>query len=595
MGTASPPANRWIHGPVLDLLVGCGGLYVVLFALVPVFAKVLPQHSERLIAPLLVLVLSVPHYGGTLLRVYEAREERRKYTFFTVYATLALFAWFVYGVYDLWVGSLMVTLYLSWSPWHYSGQNYGIALMFLRRRGVSVTTGAKRALYASFVLSFLLALLVMHGTRGAGYDPGTAGLQIIEFIPAGLPAGLMSVLFPTVLVLYLAAVGVAGAWLLRSGSLRDLAPAGLMIVTQALWFAVPFSARHFAANLPDVAGARYILDSMLWVAIAHATQYLWITSYYARRAGAWSGYGRYFAKVMMSGSLVWTVPLLMFAPWALGTHPFGAGLAFLVAALVNLHHFVLDGAIWKLRGGPVASVLIRDRTEAAPIPAPIGTRPRRWLGRSLWAFAALCVAVQGLIYLRSDIGMQWATVRRDVAGAEDVLRDTGWLGGDNARRRLTVAQLARHQGDTGRAVGHLEAGLSLEPDSPLLTRSLGELQLERGELEMAIATLDRAIELEPGHAHAHFIAGTALSRLGRHPEAISRYREALALDPSLALAHGHLGNELLEIERLDDAIRHYRLALELRPDLDSVRGNLDIAIKRKRERRYDDFFGGSDS
>jgi hypothetical protein len=47
------------------------------------------------LAPLLVLLFSTPHYGATILRVYEQRAERRRYAVFSVWATLAIAAWFV--------------------------------------------------------------------------------------------------------------------------------------------------------------------------------------------------------------------------------------------------------------------------------------------------------------------------------------------------------------------------------------------------------------------------------------------------------------------------------------------------------------------
>ena len=46
-----------------------------------------------------------------------------------------------------------------------------------------------------------------------------------------------------------------------------------------------------------------------WIALGHSAQYIWITSYYARRSGGWSGSTgalRYFAKILVAGTAVWT-------------------------------------------------------------------------------------------------------------------------------------------------------------------------------------------------------------------------------------------------------------------------------------------------
>ena len=44
--------------------------------------------------PLLVMLVAMPHYGATLVRVYESRDDRRAYTIFSVWATLLLLGLF---------------------------------------------------------------------------------------------------------------------------------------------------------------------------------------------------------------------------------------------------------------------------------------------------------------------------------------------------------------------------------------------------------------------------------------------------------------------------------------------------------------------
>ena len=75
---------------------------------------------------LLILIVSGAHYGATLLRVYEHRAERDTYRIFTVYGTFAMLAMLLGALYSPMAGSLLISLYLTWSPWHCTGQNYGI-------------------------------------------------------------------------------------------------------------------------------------------------------------------------------------------------------------------------------------------------------------------------------------------------------------------------------------------------------------------------------------------------------------------------------------------------------------------------------------
>ena len=150
---AAPVASgrRWLFGPLSDLIFGCGIGYVALFTIQVFAGGTMRSWMPFALLPLLTLLISGPHYGATLLRVYQRREDRQKYAFFAAYVSLILCGVFLLGLRSAAVGSMVLTLYLTWSPWHYTGQNYGIALMFLGRRGIPITLTIKRLIYASFV------------------------------------------------------------------------------------------------------------------------------------------------------------------------------------------------------------------------------------------------------------------------------------------------------------------------------------------------------------------------------------------------------------------------------------------------------------
>jgi hypothetical protein len=216
---ASPASRRWLFGPVPDLLLGCGVGYAFVFLLQLFDPSLLRAWVPAGAAPLVILVSGTPHYGATLLRVYERAEDRRAYAFFTVWITGALVALFFAGVASAFIGSLLLTVYLTWSPWHYSGQNYGVALMFLGRRGVAVDPRAKRAFHATFFLSFVLTFLAQHGTGGGpGYAPFADGGDAVRFIPLGIPSGIADAGLIAAGVAYALLLVFAFGSFLRSGS-----------------------------------------------------------------------------------------------------------------------------------------------------------------------------------------------------------------------------------------------------------------------------------------------------------------------------------------------------------------------------------------
>ena len=194
----------WLFGPVPDLLFGCGLAYMLVFVGLAVAGPGVTLWLPASLLPLLTVIAGGPHYGATLLRAYERKEDRAKYRSVTVVATLALAVAFLVSLRWYFLGTLMATLYLLWSPWHYSGQNYGLMLMFLERRGISPPPRLKSLIRASFVLSFLLVIVQLNGENPSGaYAPGVQTTSadpagpIYRQLSLGIPAPIQSGLFWT--------------------------------------------------------------------------------------------------------------------------------------------------------------------------------------------------------------------------------------------------------------------------------------------------------------------------------------------------------------------------------------------------------------
>ncbi len=520
--------GRWLHGPVPDLLLGCGLWYVAALALLCFAGPEIRTGGGSTWLPLAALLFGTPHYGATLLRVYERREDRRAYVVFSVWATLALIAVFALAVHDALLGSLVLTVYLSWSPWHYSGQNYGLAVMFLRRRGVPVPSLAKRALHASFFLSFLLTLLAQHAGRQGSYVPlDYAGAGYV-FLPLGLPQPYTGWAIDALAVAYLGCLGVAGRLLLRGGSLRDLLPTAMLVLSQALWFSVPLLARHWGLLQGlEPLGTRFDTFYFLWIAIGHSVQYVWVTSYYARVGAGWSGLQPYLLKALLAGAVVWTLPVMLFSPGLLGRLSFDAGLGILVASTVNLHHFVLDGAIWKLRDGRVARILLRPR--AAP-DAPIADAPGRgWLRGAIWAVGAVCIAVTVVVKWESRAiprALEDGDLTRAMAGA----RRLAWVGHDSVAVRRALGDEIARRGSVDRAVGEYRRALALQPDAATWYK-LGSLYARSGRWEQALAAYQGGLGVAPDEDRLHHEVGAAWLQMGEPAKARDAFARAAALDP----------------------------------------------------------------
>ncbi len=527
--------SRWLFGPVPDLFLGCGLGYAIVFVLLWAEGPRISQWLPLGMMPLLLLLTGTPHYGATLLRVYEERESRRKYAFFTVWVSLALAVAFVASLHWVALGSILLTLYFNWNPWHYGGQNYGLALMFLHRRGVPVDPRTKRLVYACFLLSALLAIVEMNGgARGAIYAPEDAGAAKVigpafRFLPLGIPREVRQLLMAGGLVAYLGCVAGAFLRLKRGASWRDLGPSALLVATQSLWFVVPAAVRLWGAGrgVFPLSNQHY-LYAFMWVAVGHAVQYLWITSYYARREGRLGRKSAYFAKCVLAGAAIWHVPALLFAPGVFGSVAYSDGLRLLIAAVVNLHHFVLDGAIWKLRDGSVASKLLRTPGQA---PAPIDAPARLgWRRPALWAAGALGVALAVMGTWEREFGVRQAAERGDVIRLQRAARRLAWIGQDEA---------AVH-------------------------RTLGEIELRRGRVELAIREFDKSLALKR-HPKVYFQKGNLYARQRDWGAAAEAFEAAYAIDPAPVKLVSHLTRALVQAGRPDRAQEVLREALERHP------------------------------
>jgi len=549
LSAAAPTSpRRWLFGPVPDLLLGCGLLYALVFATMSFAGPTLRWAVPFGMSPLVALLAGTPHYGATLLRVYERRADRRAYSLFAVWATLAVAAAFVGGLWNVALGSWIVTIYLTWSPWHYTGQNYGIALMFLGRRGVRPTPATKRWIYASFVSSFLLTVLAIHAPApSADYAPLQYQGSQYALIPLGIPADVHRWLFLGAGGAYLCALAGTARQLLRVAAPRDLGPTFLVMATQALWFTVPVAARE-ANWLQGVEplSTQYAAYAFLWIAAGHSLQYLWVTTYYARASSAWSGYGGYLGRCLLAGCAIWALPALLFAPGLLGSLPYDAGLGVLVAATVNLHHFILDGAIWKLRDGRVARILLRAAEDA---PGAAEPARGRWLRRSVFAAGALSLAVLATAPLVEQFGFRRALERGDLAGADAAAARLAWMGRDGANLRVGLALVAAQAGETERAHAELDRSLALHPTAEAW-RTRGWLHEREGDGARAIAPYREALRLRPGwieaannlawllatHENPILRNASEAGVLAEQAAAATQYRDPAVLD-TLAAAH----------------------------------------------------------
>jgi len=554
VSSTAPAKEPWIYRPWLDLLVGCGAWSAPLLAIA---AWHTPSHEHGWAVGfyLFALIFNYPHFMATIYRAYHTREDFEKYKFFTLHLTLLIILTgiLLHASYH-WVPWIF-TLYICWSPWHYTGQNYGIMMMFARRAGVEMTQAERRWSHAAFVASYLMLL--------ASFETGGSSDPLILSI--SLPAKFTLPLRLVLGVLFALFAFTAFRPLIRRSSLRAMAAPLTLVFTQFLWFVLPTLLELRAAyQIPQTRYSSGVL------AVLHSAQYIWIASYYQQREARAAGQPRWrmvtYFLTLVAGGIALFIP----GPWLVSyIFHYDFTTSFLIfTALVNIHHFLLDGALWKLRDSRVASLLI-DRSEKTALRAVARTKTQtgaaaRRLGARIFSSPLFRVSLAALLFLwggMDQIHFALGTNEEDLPGLERAALM-------NPYDSMVEARIASAETKAGRrdaAVRALTRAAAINPHNAALEHACARAMLEDGHYADAYEHYSKMLETFPRDSDALVNYGLLAVRLGHPEEAVESWEKAVDVDPRQPNAQLYLAEALDQKGERAAAARHWQAFLQLAP------------------------------
>ena len=313
-------------------------------------------------ALILSLVFNYPHFSATIYRLYQSPENIRQFP---------VTAW---GVPLILVGAVgaafwqpnviapyFVLLYLLWSPYHYSGQTIGLTMVYARRAGFPIGRRERMALSA-FVVSAIVCGLIRFEQRGARSD--FYGMSVPAFpLPDWLDAAAQAVMWTGALVFAWSTL----CWCIRQ---KRLLPPIVLLPAAAhfIWFVPGASLKSFWLVVPLFHSLQYLLIALVMqlkvrIAVDSSERSWRRVRAEAARWGCRNILGGAALFIGLPAALSW-LPL----PWATT--------AAVLAAAVNIHHFFVDGVIWKLRDATTSSALTTNIAEfSAPAAAGLA-RPK---------------------------------------------------------------------------------------------------------------------------------------------------------------------------------------------------------------------------
>lgn len=346
----------FVNAPVDYALIG--GLSVALYAVLALAQDAMTAETIRRwnLAASLAWLCNWPHFAATNYRLYHSKRNIVQYPMtaivlpFVMLAAVAASCASPQGV-----APWLVKLFLIWSPYHYSGQSLGISLIYARRAGVVVGRLERLALagfiFGSFAFSTARAEVVMATRSYYGITYPTLGL------PPVVPLAASAVMW------LCGAVCLAFA-VRRSLREHQLLPPLILLpaLAQFIWFIPGGRLQAFNEFVPFFHGLQYLLiawamqlkEKQAEQGIPPSPRYVLLESL------------RWGAGVLLGGvCLFWLLPRV-------GTM---TGLSLqvsepIVIAAVQIHHFFVDGVIWKLKNPKVGSPLLVSIEEL------IGPAPR---------------------------------------------------------------------------------------------------------------------------------------------------------------------------------------------------------------------------
>jgi hypothetical protein len=299
--------------------------------------------------PWFILLSNSSHFAASTVRLYSKEGTRAALPFITMGLPLVTFLLLILSLMAAdEIGSYVQLLYLTWSPYHYSAQAYGIAMLYAYRSGCIMNPTQKRLLWSCALLPFLL--VVLHTVDKhiipwlMPHEPWIGDPRLVATLSA-VAAGvsLLSIAGPLAFFFF--------TWRSDSGPLPLISL--LAVMANAIWFVL------FPA-----------IEGVLWVTVFHGVQYLAIVMIFhvreqmarpGNRHGAAWHVARFYSMCLLLG-----YGLFSCWPWFFRLLGFGYPESLLmVIAAINIHHFVVDAYIWRLRPGD-SNRRVVESSELAP-------------------------------------------------------------------------------------------------------------------------------------------------------------------------------------------------------------------------------------
>jgi hypothetical protein len=283
--------------------------------------------------PYIFLLNNSCHFAASTVRLYTKPGATAALPFLSMMFPLVAFAVLtVCMVYPDDFGHAFNSLYLTWSPFHYAAQAYGLAVMYSYRSGCLLEKADKRLLWWVSMVPFFYAFMYADDVGVRWLAPG---LWDLAYLKAPRTMYALSYVFYALgfaapVLLYLK------VWMGKKAAPMPLI-AVMAIIANTIWFFVLAP-----------------LQAFTWATLFHGIQYLAIIIIFHVKDQMARPENRhrvlYHVVTFYLLCLCLAYALFQCVPMAYKLAGFGnPESVLLVAAAINIHHFIVDAYIWRLK------------------------------------------------------------------------------------------------------------------------------------------------------------------------------------------------------------------------------------------------------
>lgn len=344
--------NLYFVSPYIDGAM-IGGISVAVFIYYQFFfqgySAFQVSSNALFMASLLSWFVNFPHFAATNYQLYQSKENLKRYPFTAIILPFLIFAGIIICFLSpVGLTPLIVKLFIVWSPFHYTGQNLGITMIYARRANIRIEKGFRFALSGFLYSSFI--------TQYSELETQTGSLPFfgVSFPLFGIPHWIPKVALGFTILFGLALLFFSMQWMRRNSRFIPWIVT-IPALSQLIWTILGARNFSFQALLPIFHGLQYLL--LAWsIQIA---------------VGANKVHEENRAKFLATTSLKWMIinilgGAILFYAVPRSISRLGWDLAFCNAVFFvafQLHHFIIDGVIWRLRGASEKSALFLHYSE----------------------------------------------------------------------------------------------------------------------------------------------------------------------------------------------------------------------------------------